>query len=395
MVVKYEKYISDMCSVSDCLICSLDIQSGSRRIYEHRTDYRLTVSSFFLAFVLLHIEHIFPNLKDTQLTGLALGILGGLLSGYLLQQCFTSYGAGLGRGVMLLYLFPVILFVYIGLKTGFLTKTHEPPSSAPISTSDKEKSNNVNSAVRPKILDTSVIIDGRIMDVAETKFVEGPFIVPNFVLREIQLISDSSDAIKRNRGRRGLDMLNRLQEREDIEVKISYEDYHDIREVDTKLVRISKETGGYLVTNDFNLNKVAGLQGVEILNLNSLTRALKPVVLPGESLEIDILRDGRDENQGIGYMEDGTMIVVESGGGLTGKRVLVNVTSVIQTAAGRMIFTRFTSVLEDTPHDKQEKEGSSSSGSGSSGSGSSRNSGKSPKSGHNDRRFRPRSGRHH
>ena len=349
-----------------------------------------TISSFIVAFVLLQIEKIFPNLKDTQLIGIALGILGGLLSGYLLQQCFTSYGANLGRIVILLYLFPVILFVNIGLKTGFFTKTYDTSSSAPIPIPDNEKSPSFSSAVRPKILDTSVIIDGRIMDVAETKFVEGPFIVPNFVLREIQLISDSSDAIKRNRGRRGLDMLNRLQERSDIEVKISYEDYHDIREVDTKLVRISKETGGYLVTNDFNLNKVAGLQGVDILNLNSLTGALKPVVLPGETLEIDILRDGRDENQGIGYMEDGTMVVVESGGGLTGKRILVNVTSVIQTAAGRMIFTRFGSVLEDTPQDpqdKREKEGSPS-GQG----GNSRSGGRSPKSGHNDRRFRPRGG---
>lgn len=349
-----------------------------------------TISSFIVAFVLLQIEKIFPNLKDTQLIGIALGILGGLLSGYLLQQCFTSYGANLGRIVILLYLFPVILFVNIGLKTGFFIKTYDTSSAAPIPIPDNEKSPSFSSAVRPKILDTSVIIDGRIMDVAETKFVEGPFIVPNFVLREIQLISDSSDAIKRNRGRRGLDMLNRLQERSDIEVKISYEDYHDIREVDTKLVRISKETGGYLVTNDFNLNKVAGLQGVDILNLNSLTGALKPVVLPGETLEIDILRDGRDENQGIGYMEDGTMVVVESGGGLTGKRILVNVTSVIQTAAGRMIFTRFGSVLEDTPQDpqdKREKEGSPS-GQG----GNSRSGGRSPKSGHNDRRFRPRGG---
>ncbi len=349
-----------------------------------------TISSFIVAFVLLQIEKIFPNLKDTQLIGIALGILGGLLSGYLLQQCFTSYGANLGRIVILLYLFPVILFVNIGLKTGFFIKTYDTSSAAPIPIPDNEKSPSFSSAVRPKILDTSVIIDGRIMDVAETKFVEGPFIVPNFVLREIQLISDSSDAIKRNRGRRGLDMLNRLQERSDIEVKISYEDYHDIREVDTKLVRISKETGGYLVTNDFNLNKVAGLQGVDILNLNSLTGALKPVVLPGETLEIDILRDGRDENQGIGYMEDGTMVVVESGGGLTGKRILVNVTSVIQTAAGRMIFTRFGSVLEDTPQDpqdKREREGSPS-GQG----GNSRSGGRSPKSGHNDRRFRPRGG---
>jgi len=193
---------------------------------------------------------------------------------------------------------------------------------------------------RTKILDTSIIIDGRIIDIAATGFLEPPFLVPNFVLREIQLISDSPDAIKRNRGRRGLDMLNQLQKRSDLEVKISYKDYTETREVDQKLIRLAKETGGYLVTNDFNLNKVAELQGIRVLNMNNLANALKPVVLPGEELELQVVKEGKDENQGIAYLEDGTMVVIEGGGKLIGKKVKINVTSVIQTNAGKMVFTK-------------------------------------------------------
>ena len=193
---------------------------------------------------------------------------------------------------------------------------------------------------RVKILDTSIIIDGRIIDIASTGFIEPPFMVPNFVLREIQLISDSPDAIKRNRGRRGLDMLNQLQKRTDLEVKISYKDYTETREVDQKLMRLAKETGGFLVTNDFNLNKVAELQGIRVLNINNLAAALKPVVLPGEEIELQVVKEGKDENQGIGYLEDGTMVVIEGGGKLINKKIKVNVTSVIQTNAGKMVFTK-------------------------------------------------------
>lgn len=222
-----------------------------------------------------------------------------------------------------------------------------PLPAAPVSvTSRPEKNPNdevkTSSGVesRTKILDTSIIIDGRIIDIAATGFLEPPFLVPNFVLREIQLISDSPDAIKRNRGRRGLDMLNQLQKRSDLEVKISYKDYTETREVDQKLIRLAKDTGGYLVTNDFNLNKVAELQGIRVLNMNNLANALKPVVLPGEELELQVVKEGKDENQGIAYLEDGTMVVVEGGGKLIGKKVKINVTSVIQTNAGKMVFTK-------------------------------------------------------
>jgi len=197
-----------------------------------------------------------------------------------------------------------------------------------------------SSEIPPKVLDTSIIIDGRIIDIAASGFIEGDMIVPNFVLREIQLISDSPDPIKRNRGRRGLDMLNQLQKRPELEVKINYKDYPDTREVDAKLVRLARELNGKLITNDFNLNKVAELQEVSVLNINNLANALKPVVLPGEEMDIQVVKEGKDENQGIGYLDDGTMVVIENGGKLMGKKVKVGVTSVLQTNAGKMIFTK-------------------------------------------------------
>ena len=192
----------------------------------------------------------------------------------------------------------------------------------------------------PKILDTSVVIDGRIIDIVDTGFMDGPFVVPNFVLREIQLISDSPDPMKRSRGRRGLDMLNELQNKKTYEVNISYQDYSDTREVDAKLIKLSKELNGKLITNDFNLNKVAVLQGIEVLNMNSLINALKPVVLPGEEMNIQVVKEGKDQDQGIGYLDDGTMIVIEKGKHLLGKKVSVVVSSVLQTNAGKMIFTK-------------------------------------------------------
>lgn len=206
-----------------------------------------------------------------------------------------------------------------------------------------KETDNSEEKIKPKILDTSIIIDGRIIDLSTTGFVEGALVVPNFVLREIQLISDSPDPLKRNRGRRGLDMLNQLQKRDDLEVRISYKDYNDTREVDAKLVRLAIELNGKLVTNDFNLNKVAELQGVQVLNINNLANALKPVVLPGEELDLQVVKEGKDENQGIGYLDDGTMVVIENGGKLMNKKIKVSVTSVIQTNAGKMIFTKVAS----------------------------------------------------
>lgn len=191
-----------------------------------------------------------------------------------------------------------------------------------------------------KVLDTSVIIDGRIMDICKTGFLEGEIIIPGFVLEELRHIADSPDQLKRNRGRRGLDILNKMQKEMDIEVKIVNNDYDDITEVDSKLVKLAQEIGGEIVTNDYNLNKVCELQGVRVLNINELANAVKPIVLPGEEMSAHIIKDGKEAGQGIAYLDDGTMIVVEGGRRYIGDTIEVLVTSVLQTAAGRMIFAK-------------------------------------------------------
>ncbi len=191
-----------------------------------------------------------------------------------------------------------------------------------------------------KILDTSVIIDGRIADICDTGFLEGILVIPNFVLNELQMIADSADSIKRNRGRRGLDILNKMQKDQSIMVKISDIDFKDIPEVDSKLVQLAKVMKAKVITNDFNLNKVAEFHGVDVLNINELSNSLKPIVLPGEEMRVLLLKEGKDSNQAIGYLDDGTMVVVENGRKRINDEVEVTVTSVLQTTAGRMIFTR-------------------------------------------------------
>jgi uncharacterized protein YacL len=192
-----------------------------------------------------------------------------------------------------------------------------------------------------KILDTSVIIDGRVADVCETGFIDGLLIIPQFVLRELQLVADSSDQLKRNRGRRGLDILQRMQKMGTIQIQIVEEDFPQMREVDMKLIELAKQYEGKIVTNDFNLNKVAQLQGVPVLNVNELANALKPVVLPGEIMRVFILKEGKEYNQGVAYLDDGTMVVVDNAKKMISKTIDIAVTSVLQTTAGKMIFGKF------------------------------------------------------
>lgn len=191
-----------------------------------------------------------------------------------------------------------------------------------------------------KILDTSVIIDGRIADVCETGFLDGTLVVPQFVLKELQFVADSADSMKRNRGRRGLDILQKVQKMAGVTVMISDLDFPDLREVDLKLIELARSLRGKIVTNDFNLNKVAQLRGVEVLNINELANALKPVVLPGEFMKVFILKEGKEYNQGVAYLDDGTMVVVDNARRMIGKNIDVVVTSVLQTTAGKMIFGR-------------------------------------------------------
>jgi uncharacterized protein YacL len=192
----------------------------------------------------------------------------------------------------------------------------------------------------PKILDTSVIIDGRIAEICESHFIEGRIIIPKFVLDDLQAIADSSDALRRNRGRRGLEILRRMQLRKDLEIVIDSREPDGDDDVDSKLVRFARQHRGKILTNDFNLNKVAELHGIKVLNVNELANALKPVVLPGEEMTVRVTRRGKEPDQGVGYLDDGTMVVVEGASGLVNKTVQVVVTSVLQTAVGRMIFSK-------------------------------------------------------
>lgn len=203
-----------------------------------------------------------------------------------------------------------------------------------------------------KILDTSSLIDGRIVDVVETGFMTGKLIVPRFVLQELQTVADSSDATKRQRGRRGLDILKRLQDGQDVIMKIYDKDYPHIKEVDAKILELAKELDAKVATTDFNLSKVAALQGVSILNVNDLAAALKSVVLPGDSLNIFLAKEGKEKAQAVGYLDDGTMVVVDEGRKHIGKRVMVYVNSILQTPAGRMIFARAQEIRENTAEEK-------------------------------------------
>ena len=192
-----------------------------------------------------------------------------------------------------------------------------------------------------KVLDTSVIIDGRVADIAEAQFLDGTLIIPQFVLRELQLVADSADPLKRQRGRRGLEVLQRIQKIAHLDIQIAEDDFQNVADVDMKLIELAKRYDAKIVTNDFNLNKVATLQGIEILNVNQLANALKPVVLPGETMRVFILREGKEYNQGVAYLDDGTMVVVDAARKMINKTIDITVTSVHQTTAGKMIFGKY------------------------------------------------------
>ncbi len=260
--------------------------------------------------------------------GFAIGVLtAGLLN--MMTGPFILFNASLAliwTGLVFLF------FPYMGMMLAL--KWEESLNS-----SSQEGENKVQ-AESLKILDTSVIIDGRISDLCETGFLEGVFLTPQFILHELQHIADSSDSMKRARGRRGLDVLHNLQEMPGFEVRIIDTDYPSIREVDSKIVALAKDLGAKVITNDLNLNKVAELQGVCVLNINQLCNALKPVVLPGEVMRVFVLKEGKEFGQGIAYLDDGTMIVIDEAKKSIGKNVAITVTSVLQTPAGRMIFSR-------------------------------------------------------
>ncbi|MFD1038198.1 PIN/TRAM domain-containing protein [Virgibacillus byunsanensis] len=273
----------------------------------------------------------------------SLGLIVGLVIAFLINIPLTDIQIELVSQVIPLFL--TILLGYLGFQVGF-RRRDEFINLLTINRKEKEKrrgtdvDNAETNQPKAKILDTSVIIDGRVADICQTSFLEGTIVIPQFVLGELQHIADSSDVLKRNRGRRGLDVLNRIQKELPVKVEIYEGDFEEISEVDSKLIKLAKVINGIVVTNDFNLNKVCDLQGVDVLNINDLANAVKPVVLPGEELMVQVIKDGKEHNQGIAYLDDGTMIVVEEGRDYIGKTIEVLITSVLQTSAGRMIFAK-------------------------------------------------------
>ncbi len=284
--------------------------------------------------VIIWAEYALSRIPVSLTVGGAGGLIAGsVVAGIIVQTMgmmdeTSSAVAQMGGLVFLLALsyFGLVIGIRVG-KEGWMELSPSPKAQ-------------MDSETTLKLLDTSVIIDGRIADLCETGFIEGTLIVPQFILLELQHISDSSDGLKRARGRRGLDVLNAIQKMANIKVEITEEDFPNVKEVDSKLVELAKKIDAKIFTNDLNLNKVAGIQGVKILNINELCNALKPVVLPGETLRVFVLKEGKEAGQGVAYLDDGTMVVVDHAKRWIGKNVDVIVTSVLQTSAGRMIFTR-------------------------------------------------------
>ena len=269
------------------------------------------------------------------------GLIPGLMIAYLVSDLYKIIPIPFVSQVLSVVTYIFLGYLGVSIATRNLTDMSRLPDIFRKQTEVLEKAQaKSKSGAMPKILDTSVIIDGRISDISKTGFVEGPIVIPEFVLEELRHIADSSDALKRNRGRRGLDILKVIQQDLDVEVQITDADFEDVAEVDVKLLKLAQKIDGVVVANDYNLNKVADLQGVPVLNINELANSVKPVVLPGETMRVFILKEGKEYNQGVAYLDDGTMVVVENARRLIGKNAEVNVTSVLQTTAGRMIFSK-------------------------------------------------------
>lgn len=307
----------------------------------------LFVGTFFVDPFVRWFRWLEDRLIRTPLLDLLSGVVG-LVIGLLVAAILTP---AIGRIYVIgpyVQFFASILLGYLGFRI-FFSRREEIVGLIPTLPSRTTRmrgsvpqapSASVRVGEEAKLLDTSVIIDGRIADIVQTGFLDGVLIIPSFVLEELQHIADSSDVLKRNRGRRGLDILNRVQKELKVKVQVLETDFEEVSEVDSKLVKLAKQLGGKVVTNDFNLNKVCELQGVGVLNINDLANAVKPVVLPGEEITVQVIKDGKEFGQGIGYLDDGTMIVIEGGREYIGSRVDVLVTSVLQTSAGRMIFAK-------------------------------------------------------
>ncbi|MCC6861734.1 MAG: TRAM domain-containing protein [Bryobacterales bacterium] len=286
-----------------------------------------------------------------RLIGAAFGSVLGIIGAFLMSTVIERIGPGSGSVAIRFTQLAILLWMtYIGLVVG-ASKGDMLNLAALGGVFGGEKT----AKKAFKILDTSVIIDGRIADIAETGFLDGVLVIPQFVLRELQLVADSADSMKRNRGRRGLDILQRIQKMVHLNVQIVEDDFPHVRDVDMKLIELAKIYDCKIVTNDFNLNKVAQLHGVEVLNINELANALKPIVLPGETMRVFILKEGKEYNQGVAYLDDGTMVVVDNAKKMISKTIDITVTSVLQTTAGKMIFGRFDDRIHSVSSERHDR----------------------------------------
>jgi uncharacterized protein YacL len=294
------------------------------------------IAAALIALAIIFFEVRIRRASLKTLIGAAVGSIMGIIGAYLIGSLISRQESLAVAPEMKTFLTLSLTFfmAYVGLMVGAAKGDYLDLSALGGIFSDKTTRRDY------KILDTSVIIDGRIADVAETGFLGGTIVIPQFILRELQQVADSPDSSKRQRGRRGLDMLHRLQNNSALDIQIVETDFPAVREVDLKLIELGKQLDAVIVTNDFNLNKVSQLRGVNVLNINELANALKPVVLPGEAMKVFILKEGKEYNQGVAYLDDGTMVVVDNARKLIGKNAEVAVTSVLQTTAGKMIFGR-------------------------------------------------------
>jgi uncharacterized protein YacL len=290
--------------------------------------------AFVLGVIIMYLETRIRRTQFKIIWSSTIGTYAGVFLGWSLGVVYKNITAD-APTALFIRIFFLIIMPYIGFLVGVQKSEWLDP--AHLFRFFKEKS--VGRSY--KILDTSVIIDGRITDLCDTGFIEGSLVIPQFVLKELQFIADSSDGLKRQRGRRGLDVLNHLQKSSQISVVIWEMDFPEIRDVDSKLIELARQLDAKIVTNDVNLNKVAKLRGISVLNINELANALRPVVLPGESMRVFILKEGKEKDQGVGYLDDGTMVVVDNSRRMIGQNVDITVTSVLQTTVGKMIFGRY------------------------------------------------------
>jgi uncharacterized protein YacL len=329
-----KKVIVDLVIIRIVFILVLTLASGLLQPFG-LSRQSAAVAGLVLSVAVILFELRLRTVSLKRLIGAAIGSVLGILGAYLFSLVIRN-SIPTGSTQSFLQLLVMLLMAYVGLVIG-ANKGDLLNLSALGGVFGGEKQGKRSY----KILDTSVIIDGRIADIAETGFLDGIIVIPQFVLRELQLVADSADSLKRNRGRRGLDILQRIQKLTTLDIQIVEDDYPQVREVDMKLIEMAKAYDSKIITNDFNLNKVAGLHGVQVLNINELANSLKPIVLPGETMKVFILKEGKEYNQGVAYLDDGTMVVVDNARKMIGKTIDIAVTSVLQTTAGKMIFGKY------------------------------------------------------